>query len=64
MLAWQVIPIGNTRAPKVRIKPGAFSWYHGEALVETTMEHPKPNLSALNSCVRFVKQCILTVDLP
>jgi len=28
-------PIGNMRAPAVRIRPGACSWYHGAVLVES-----------------------------
>jgi hypothetical protein len=35
--------IGNMRAPAVRIRPGACSWYHGAVLVEsrTTQLHGK-----------------------
>jgi hypothetical protein len=28
-------PMGNMRAPAVRIRPGACSWYHGAVLVES-----------------------------
>lgn len=35
--------MGNTNPPIVLMRPGAFSWYHGEAFVLTSQAHPKPN---------------------
>lgn len=32
-------PIGNSKAPIKRIKPGAFSWYHGAVLTLNVMAH-------------------------
>lgn len=35
-------PTGKVSAPIVLINPGAFSWYHGDAFVETRTAQPKP----------------------
>lgn len=34
-------PIGKTRAPIILIKPGAFSWYHGDARAMSIAALPK-----------------------
>ncbi|KAH9810093.1 hypothetical protein Tdes44962_MAKER01065 [Teratosphaeria destructans] len=34
-------PNGKMRAPIIRIKPGAFSWYHGAVFVDSRAAHAK-----------------------
>lgn len=36
-----VRPYGKTRAASVRIRPGAFSWYHGDVIVDRRVAQAK-----------------------
>ncbi|CAF3643935.1 unnamed protein product [Fusarium graminearum] len=37
-------PNGNTMAPIILIKPGAFSWYHGAVKTVNETAHPKERI--------------------
>ena len=37
-------PHGNTTAPSIRIKPGAFSWYQGAVFVLSVAAHAKARM--------------------
>jgi len=45
-------PYGNTSAAIVLIRPGAFSWYHGEVLVEMSVAHAKDKIMPAEQALR------------